>query len=470
MRFSSFILALGASACSATPDAVAPTAGLPAAYRNLPSSDEASGVPVDAMWWKQLRDPVLDTLVEDALRDSLSIEIAAARLEQAAAGLAASDAARAPLLAASASVDRQSATLEDPIGRFASQVPGYKRSNTLFGLGLAASWELDLFGRLAAGSRAARADAEAAASDVSGARLTVAAEIAEAYVTARELQARLKIAEERTETLAQLESIVARRFSAGSAARLELDQVQTDRKAAEAATPAIALALEAVLNRIDVLSGRAPGPARQRLGDAPIPSAPLIAVSDAPAASLLMRPDLVAASRRVAAADARTAQALADRLPRVSLSALFGLLSAGLSNLIMDDAVQSSVGVAASAPILDFGRSKAGFDAARARTREAVGNYRLVVLGAVAEVENAGAALNQRKEQSALLDSGVVSAGRARDAARLAYIAGSVSLIEALDAERRLLSAEDAAALARADAARAAIATFRALGGGRGSQ
>ena len=458
-------LALGA--CAGKPPYARPEMALPQTFRNAPPAEALTAIPaVDPRWWRGFGDPVLDRLVDQALTDSLTLEAAAARLDQAAAGLRAAQAARRPLLNGQASATEQRASIADQVGQGVSRSPGYQRAADVYNLGLAASWEIDLFGRLAAASRAARADLAAAKANVAGARLTVAAEVASAYLDARELQARLAVAKARVGTLAELDRLVRLRVARGVAARLEGDQTAANLAGARAAIPALEAGLEAQYNRIDVLLGRVPGAARIDLGEGAIPAAPAVAAEGGPAALLFRRPDLAAAERAVAAADARVAQALAERWPRLNLAAAIGVLSAGTSNLFTESAMQTSVSGTLAGPVLDFGRNRANVARARAVTREAVANYRQAVLQAAAEAENGFATLARRREQAQALADSAAALDRARVASRTAYQAGAVSLIEALDAERRLQAAQDNLATAQADAARAAVSTYRALGGG----
>ncbi|UVO49667.1 TolC family protein [Sphingomonas sp. SUN019] len=459
-------VALPLGACAGHPDYVRPSVSLGDAFRNEALQPAGARIRVEDRWWRAFGDPVLDRLIDEALSGSLEVEIAAARLEQAAAGVRSARAQSLPLIAAVGSGAIQRQSIADPSGRFVSRFPGYERTSEQYGLTLAASWEIDLFGSLAAGRRAALADLSAADAALAGARLTVAAEIATTYLNAREFEVRLAIARDRATTLGSLDGLVRLRFSRGVAARLEVDQVAADLATARSAIPAIEAAREVAFNRIDLLAGRAPGFSAAEIRAAAIPAAPIIAGDAGPASLLFRRPDLVAAERAVAAADARTAQALAERYPKVTIGALAGLLSGGVSNLFTGSASRGAADAGISGPLLDFGRTGAAVDRARAQTREAVANYRLAVLRAASEAENGFSTLARSQAQAAALDRSVVALARARDTSRLAYRAGAVSLIEALDAERRLQASQDSASSARADAARAAVATFRALGGG----
>jgi NodT family efflux transporter outer membrane factor (OMF) lipoprotein len=457
---------LALCACASQKTSSAASVDLPASFRNL-TLDRGSiaTAPLREQWWRSFQDPVLDRLIDEALLGSLDIEAASARLQQAAASSRIATSAMLPsgTIGATASSQRQS--LGDPVARIASNFPGYDRTSELYGLTAAMSWELDLFGRLSAARRGAKADQAAAAADVAGARLTVSAEIADAYIGVRELQARLKITRERIRTVDGLRGLVALRFQEGSASRLELDNAEADLAAAEARAPALEAALDQMLDRIDVLSGRSPGHAAAEVGEGALPAALAVDVQDGPAVLLTRRPDIVVAERRLAAADARVAEAITGYYPRVSIGGLIGLLSPTLSNLVGEDTLQSAGTAGLSGRLFDFGATRGRVEAARGRTREAAAGYRGAVLRAVAEAEDGFSRVARGNRQAADLRRSEAALSRASIAARAAYEIGGLSLLDALDAERRLLDVQESAATTQADASRASVALFKALGG-----
>ncbi|MDP3746800.1 MAG: TolC family protein [Phenylobacterium sp.] len=208
-------------ACASPTPYTPPLTELPSAYRNTAVLQAAprAVAPTDDRWWAAFGDPILDRLVQESLAGSLDVEAASARLQQAAAASRVARSAQLPsgVVGGSAGVQRQS--LNEPIARIASAFPGYDRTSEAYGLNAAASWEIDLFGRLAAARRAASADKASAAAGVAGARLTVAAEVATAYIGARELQRRIEIATARTRTLAELDRLVRLRVQDGAPRR-----------------------------------------------------------------------------------------------------------------------------------------------------------------------------------------------------------------------------------------------------------
>lgn len=460
------LLLLGA----ATPAALAASHRVPAppalgtAFRNAPVAVDS--VPLADGWWKSFGDPVLDRLVETALSGNLDIAAAAARLEQAAAGLKAAKGALLPQASLDGSGGFKQQSIEDVQGRAFSRFPGFKRTVEQYGLNGAASWELDLFGRLSAGARAARAEVGAADAGLAGARLTIAAEVVNTYIDVRAIEARLAIAKARVDAARDADALLRQRAERGVAALTETDRSEAELAGATSAVPALETALEVERNRLDVLLGRAPGQAAADLGGGTIPAVRAPAVPDGPASLLARRPDVVAAERLVAASDARVAEAIRARYPRFTISGFAGFVANGMSNLFTGGAVQTGASGGFSVPVFTGGRLRAQQKATEARLKEAVAQWQQTALQAASEGENALLALTKRSEQADAAATAAARLGDSRQRIETAFRAGAVSRVEALSVERQRLDAEDSAIAARAEAARAGVAAFRALGGG----
>jgi outer membrane protein TolC len=200
---------------------------------------------------------------------------------------------------------------------------------------------------------------------------------------------------------------------------------------------------------------------------APIPSVPAIGAMGSPADLLQRRPDLIAAERRVAAGNARIGAAMAEYYPHVSLGALLGsatTLSAG--HLFGAGANQGAAMLGVRWRLFDFGRIDAQIVQAKGREAEALAAYRLAVLHATEDVENAFSALANRGQQADILARGEEALARSRASTFAGYQRGAGSLIDVLRADETLLQTADARAIAQTDAARAAVAAYKALGGG----
>lgn len=457
------------SGCAAGPDYHPPALTAPSAFMSgAAMATRASPQMGDqTYWWTSFGDPLLTELVGTALTQNLDIAQAAARLSQAQAGLRAAGAAMLPSLTASGSAAAARQSLETPLGRFAGNAPGFDRDNALYDAGLSAAWEIDLFGGLRRGQEAARADYQASQAGAAATRLAVAAGTADTYLAIRGLQARIGIAEHQVETQRRLVEMVRLQYEKGVAAELQLRQAEGVLAQVEASLPVLRSGLDATMNALDILLGVQPGTYRSALSDVrPIPAAPAIVEMGTPQQLLRRRPDLIVAERRLAASNARIGVAVSEYYPKLSLSALLGGSTTSASNLFTGSATQAQGALGLRWRLFDFGRVDAQVAAARGVNAEALAAYRLAVMRASEDVENAFSALLNREEQAATLARGEAALSRAQAASLAAYRGGAVSLIEVLDADGRLLATRDARAQAQTEAARAAVASFRALGGG----
>jgi len=329
-----------------------------------------------------------------------------------------------------------------------------------------------VFGGLRRGREAARAEYQASEAGVVATRLAVAAQTADVYVTIRGLQTRIAITREQAETRRRLLSTIKLQYEKGVAAELQMRQAEGSLAQVEAQIPILEAGLESAMNALDVLLGMQPGTYRADLSPAgPIPVAPGLAETGSPADMIRRRPDLIVAERRLAASNARIGVAISEYYPKFSVGALVGSATAISSgNLFASDANQAQGVFGLRWRLFDFGRVDAQISVARGREAEALAAYRLAVLHAAEDVENSFSALVKREVQLGILTQGEASLARARENSFVAYTGGAVSLIEVLDADGNLLQVRDAKAVAQTEVARAAIASFRALGGGWDAQ
>lgn len=419
-------------------------------------------------WWAAFDDPALTRFVSLALAQNLDIAQAAARVAQSRASLRQADAALLPAGQLSTHGAKAYQSLETPLGRVLDAAPDYDRTGSSYEANAGASWEIDVFGGLGRGREAARAEYEASEAGAAATRLAIAAHTADVYATIRGLQARIEIARQQAETHRRLLGLVTLRYEKGIAAELQVNQAEGSLAQVEAQTPVLEAGLDSAMNALDVLLGVQPGTYRAELSPSmPIPVAPGLAETGTPGDLIRRRPDLIVAERRLAAANARIGVAIAEYYPKFSLGALLGgaTTSSG-GNLFTRGATQALGVLGLRWRLFDFGRVDAQIAAARGQESEALAAYRLAVLKATEDVENAFSALVNRESQVGILTLGESSFARARKNSDTAYRGGIVSLIEVLDADSNLLQARDEKAQAQTEAARAAVAAFRALGGG----
>ena len=435
-----------------------------AAIESRPSDIPAP--PVET-WWAGFRDPVLTRIVERALEQNLDLAAALARVDQARAAAREAGAQLLPTASATGSVSPIRQSLNSPIGAIGRHLPGYERNQTLYDAGVGAQWEIDLSGGLRRGAEAAREEAEAAEALQLGVRVSVVADAADAYLQARGDQARLVIAQTQVETDTRLLDLVRLRFSRGAAAEKEVAQAEALLAQARATIPPLRTALEAQLNRLDVLMGAQPGTYAAELSKpAEIPRAPAIPSGQGASDLLRRRPDVIAAERRLAAANARIGVAIAEYYPKLSLAALLGFESLSLGRMWSAASFQPAATAGLRWRLFDFGKVDAEVAQANSADAQALLLYRQTVLRATEDVENAFMALAELELQAHDLADEVDALARARDASQQSYLAGASSLTDVLDADRQSLVAQDELARTRADTGRAAVLSFRALGGG----
>jgi NodT family efflux transporter outer membrane factor (OMF) lipoprotein len=465
----SLVLAAGVAACSVGPDYVAPKTDL-VPFHNLDAvaaQKTATPAPRLDRWWTGFNDPLLVTVVERALDQNLDLAASLARVQQARAAASAAGAQLLPTVDLDTSATAQRQSLNSPLGTISKNLPGYNRYQREYNVGPAASWELDLFGGLRRDADAATDEAEAAEAEHAGTRITVAADAADAYLQIRGFQARLAVAQDQIDTDAHLLTLVEARHQSGQADGREVAQADSLLKQARASIPPLRIGLESQLNRLDVLMGVQPGTYAQVLGKpAEIPSIPAIGGNDQPLDVLRRRPDIIAAERRLAASNERIGVAISDYYPKISLSGALGFDSASANHLFSGSSFQPIGTGAIQWRLFDFGKIDAEVAQAHGANAEALARYRQAAFKAAEDVEDALISLSQTQVHVEALQGEVESLTRSRDLSQKAYQAGAITLTDVLDADRQLLTARDELDGNRADAARAAVRTFRAFGGG----
>lgn len=466
--FAALVAAL--SGCMVGPDYTKPIVQTNAQYtgqQRLTQRNVQQPAPALDAWWLGFDDPELARIIGRVTAQNLDLAAAMARVDQAHAAAREAGAAWLP----QGSLDTQAArihqSLDGPLGEIGSALPGYRRDQTYENIGAGASWELDLAGGLHRGAETAQAEAQAAEASSMGVRVSLAAEAADAYFRVRGAQARLALAQQQVETEERLLDLVRVRLAGGLATSREQAQAEALVLQARATLPPLQIELEQQLNRLDVLMGAAPGTYRHEvLAGTQSFTVPSIDTNGGPAMLLRRRPDVIAAERRLAASNAHIGEATAEYYPKVSLDALLGFESLRSGELFTANAFQPQATLGLHWRLFDFGRVDAEVAQAKGANAEALAAYRQSMLRATEDVENAIVSLSELERQHDELTKEVAAHERARAAAEDAYKGGAVSLLEVLDEDRQLLTSRDELARVHADDARAAVAAFRALGGG----
>jgi NodT family efflux transporter outer membrane factor (OMF) lipoprotein len=413
-----------------------------------------------AGWWRRLEDPVLDDLVERAVRQGLDLREALARVREARAlrGVAAAD--RFPTVDATLAYERSGESENTPLGGFVPDAGVYSG-------GFDASWELDLWGRVRRSVEAAEADLAASFEDARDVAVIVAAETALHYVELRAFQRRLEIAHTNVALQEETLELVRARFDAGLVGERDVAQAATNLETTRSTVPPLEVGLRAAENRLAVLLGLAPGALAAELAEPrPVPVPPVEVAVGVPADLLRRRADVRRAERQLAAETARVGVAEGDLYPRLTLSGSLGLAAEETSDLFEDDSGFFGLGPSLRWNLFDAGRLRNRVEAQDARAEQALVRWERAVLLALEESENGMTAFVREQARRRSLAEAAAQARRSVELANTEYGEGLTDFQAVLDSERALAALEDD--LARSDAAIAAnlIALYKALGGG----
>jgi len=427
-------------------------------------------------WWVAFRDPELGSLIERGVSANLDLRAAVLRVEEARAQRSIASAAYWPTISADASYTRQRLSDTTPTGSLFNSInsvhlPGgaaisIPNPYNQFQLSAAASWEVDLFGRVRRSVEAADAALQVSQEDQRLVLVSVLADVAQSYTELRGAQARLAVARENLGTIEELLDLTRRRLAAGLTTHIDVSNATAQATATRAALPAYELQITEDINQLGKLLALEPEALRGELGSpAPVPFVPGDVAIGLPAELARRRPDIREAEASLHAATAQIGVATADLFPRLTLSAMGGFQSQTTGNLLSWASRFGSFGPALDLPVLDRGR----WETVRlydVRAREAGLAYERTVLSALHEVENSAAAYHADLERRAWLDATVAQNREALTLSRQRYENGVISFIDVLDVERTLEQNE----LALADSTTAAtvdlVTLYRALGGG----
>jgi multidrug efflux system outer membrane protein len=447
---------------SVGPDYARPAVAAPAAYRD-PSDAEAwkAAAPADAIprgeWWKLFADPALDALESRALTANQDLQAAAARVDQARAAAGIARSADLPQLAVAPSLarERTSSTTDNvfPVAQ-----------STTYRAPLALSWEIDLFGRVRRLREGARAEAEASAATFESVRLALTAEVAADYFSLRALDRELGAVRDSTALRQRALELVSARFKAGAAAEVDVARAETELATAQAEAAGLGVRRASLQDALAVLVGEA-APAFVLPSVADAPALPPAVPAGLPANLLERRPDVAAAERALAAANARIGVAKAAFFPAISLTGSAGFASGDLDRLFESDSRIWSIGPSLYLPIFQGGRNRANLERSRAAYEESVAVFRQRVLVAFREVQDALTGLRLLADQAAAQDRALASARRAAGLAQVRYDAGYVSYFDVVDAQRTALATERASAQLSGQRFVTSIALIKSLGG-----
>lgn len=425
------------------------------------SATPTSGTEISAAWVRAFGVSELDALVATADLDNLDVAAAAAKIAAAEAELAGTRAALGPVVTGEGGVGRT----VTPGTRGAFSPPFRASVSDDYRLGLGASWQIDLNGRLRALAASREASLSAARIERDMVRLSTTTAIVDAWLRVAAARDRLVIARESIATAERTLAVYRRRLEVGTATALDVAQQQSLVASQRATVPDIEIELGQTRNSLVVLTGRAPEALAIRARGLSGVRVPTIGAG-VPSTLLARRPDIAAAEASLTAAAADVEAARAAFLPEISLTGSTGLASAFLKNLLRPDAIASSAAAGLTAPILDSGARQADLDAARAAHEGLVATYRKTVHEALAEVENALIAVDRNRRHEILQQDVVRAARRAQKLTEERLAEGTIDVTTVLEAERTLFQAEQTLVAVRLARLRSVVTLAGALGGG----
>ncbi|MDP9082325.1 MAG: efflux transporter outer membrane subunit [Pseudomonadota bacterium] len=458
-----------AAGCVVGPDYHRPQAEVPAAWR--PDTPWHEAAPNDGAlkgaWWLAFNDDTLNPLVERALSGNQNLRVAAARLDQARNQVTVARSSLFPGINISAAAARGKTSANRPLSAYSSASQSTVQNN--FELGATVSYEIDLFGRVRRGVEGANASEQQAEADFENTRLLLTAQLVTDYFALRELDAEIDVVRRSLQLQRDALGFITSRHELGVATGLDLAQQQ-------ALVDSNATQLELLQSQraqyehaIATLIGTpAPGFAiRTALATAALPHIPL----GLPADLLQRRPDVAAAERSMAAANARIGVARAAYYPNISLGSGFsgpnlGWQSNALSTLVDASSRLWSLGLSAGQTLFDAGKTRANVRIANADYIAAVAAYRQTVLIAMEEVENGITGLDALDRAVKLADTAVKSAQSAFEIATERYKGGVDTYLEMITAQQALLSNQRQDAQIRGQQFATAAYLIKALGGG----
>lgn len=414
---------------------------------------------VQREWWKQLQDPQLDRLIALALARNHDIRLAQARLAESRAALHEKTLDRWPAITASGGYERSLSQLNPGAAGERNLARSYRA-------GFDAAWELDFFGRLRRAEEGAQAASEASRADLAQAAVVVAAEVARNYFALRGAEQRLRVARDslasQRDTLRVVQALAASgRGDAGDVARARAELATV-----EASLPVHETERRVALYRLAVLAGLRPAELGELEPGAPLPPLSTRLPIGDPSRLLARRPDLRAAERQMAAANADVGVATAELYPRIDLGGFLGFAALRGADFGSAASRAFSAGAAAGWPALRLPTALARQRAAQARSEGAAARYEQAVLRAVEELEAALTRYGQTQHRLRSLAVAAAQSARAAELARLRYQEGSAPYLGVLDAQRTLLRAQDAVAEAEMASYTSLAALYKALGGG----
>jgi len=461
--------------CTIGPDYKRPQATtIPAAYTeatNVVATDSTNTWKVaepraelpKGSWWEIFEDPELNALESQASAANQELKVAVARLAEARAEMNITRARLFPNLDASGAFVRQRNSPNAPSTTTGNAV-GTSTTFNDFYVPLTARYEVDLWGRVRRSVESARAQVEASTDDLETLKLMIQAEVAVDYFTLRALDSQRAVLNSSVEVFTKSLQLTRNLRAGGAVSDLDVAQAQTVLKTTQAQLPSVVLQRTKVEHALALLVGQ-PAPAFH-IPEHPLSTSPPLIPAGVPSELLERRPDVAAAERRMASANAGIGVAKAAFFPTVQLNGLAGFESVGAGTLFNWSSRVWAVGPSITLPIFEGGKLRAGLQLAIASYDEMVAAYRQTILSAFAEVEDSLAAQTLLANQYAAQSDALVAARKQLEIVNNQYRDGLITYLEVATAQNTALNVEFTAAQLQGEQLVAAVTLVKALGGG----
>ena len=460
LRVLALLAVLLLQGCQVGPDYVAPEANVPDVWHRQATEGLVDGESQVQTWWKVFDDPMLDELIGRAGTNNLDLRQALARVRQARALRGVAQGEFFPDVDATGGASR-ARTSEDFLLIQESQ----DNPENFYGAGIDATWEIDVWGRIARSVESADAGLQASVEDYRDVLVIVYAEVAVNYFELRALQDRIRFAEQNIATQTDTVQLTEDRLRAEIAPELDVRQAELNLSRSESFLPRLREAEARTIHRIGVLMGDHPGAMDEQLSSpAEVPTPPGSVAVGLPVDLVRQRPDIRRAERELAAQTARIGVSTAELYPRFSLSGSFAF--DGTSNIFDASNQAWNIGAFVRWNIFDGGRVRNRIAFEEQATEEALARWEQTVLRALEEVENAIVAYREERVRRDALDRSVIAAQKSVELVRTLYKTGLTDFQNLLDMERSLLEQEDALAESNGRVVQNLVDLYRALGGG----
>jgi multidrug efflux system outer membrane protein len=433
-------------ACSVGPDYVRPAAPIYDRWNvGYPVAADLANLP----WWQQFGDPVLDSLIETAIRENLDLRVAAARVDQFLGALDTTRSQYFPQISANYTGGQQ-------------RQPGLPIESHQVTVN--AGWEFDLWGRIRRSTEAVQAQIYGSEAGRRGVLMTLVANVASGYLTLGGLDRQLEVTRDTASAYAESLKLFWLRFQYGTVSQLEVSQAESQYESARQSIPVYESLIRQQENLLSLLLGRPPGPIPRgkSLDELKPPGIP----AGLPSELLERRPDIIQAEQTLIAANAEIGVARAAYFPKISLTGILGFASTDIGRLFASGAdIWSATGQVA-APLFSFGAISGQVKQAEAQKQRALFQYRQAILTAFREVEDALIKTAKGREQLVAQERQVHSLGQYARISRIQFEAGTSNYLQVLDADRSLFSGRLALNQTRSDLLAAMVSVYKSMGGG----